>query len=111
MNLEKYKTYIKESIEIYIDKDYELLVPVFKKNQIEAIRKIITLLKEKDYDTIKFYGHRIKGTAQNYGFYDIGLIGEYIESENFIEYPEKLIEACNDIEKYLKIVKIKFIEM
>lgn len=100
---------MKESV--YIDEDFESLVPLFLKNQYVAIDELIVLIRNDDYEGIKFIVHKIKGSAENFGFLEIGKIGSKMEALDLENETDRLINLAESMMRYIKSVHIEYIEM
>jgi len=94
-----------------IDKDYEPLIPFFIENQKLVFEEMEVALTTSDIDHIKFLAHRLKGTAENYGFKQLG---EYAHDLERLVEGNKTIGVQNlivNMKTYLDHVKIIYIEI
>lgn len=80
------------------DKGVESLVPWYLQDLEEELEKLKHAAKIKDYFTIRYIGHGLKGTGGAYGFPEFSLIGAKIERaaiKKDYELSEKLVrEMC-----------------
>lgn len=68
-----------ERITIYIDPDLEDIVPTFLANRQKDLQTLRTAMTEKDFETIRILGHRMRGDGGGYGFNAISAIGGVME--------------------------------
>lgn len=68
-----------ERITVYIDPDLEDIIPTFLANRQKDLQTLRTALSEKDFETIRMLGHRMRGDGGGYGFNAISAIGEVME--------------------------------
>lgn len=68
-----------EPINVYIDTDLEDIVPTFLANRRKDLRTIRAALPDKDFETVRTIGHRMKGDGGSYGFQAISKIGGSME--------------------------------
>ena len=94
-----------------IDKDFESLVPFFKSNQAAIFEDMKEALSSEDVDQLKFLVHRLKGTADNYGFKGLNLMAIEME-EQLEELILTDIEMIIDkMEKYIYHVEVTYVEI
>ena len=93
------------------DKDYEPLIPIFKKNQKEVIDAMEEALSVCNYNEIKFLTHRLRGTANNYGFMQLGQLGSDLDDLTDLEEKEKMYQLLNEMKVYLEKVQIIYVEI
>lgn len=68
-----------ERITVYIDPDLEDITPTFLANRQKDLQTLHTAMIEKDFETIRILGHRMRGDGGGYGFTAISDIGGIIE--------------------------------
>lgn len=68
-----------ERITVYIDPDLEDIIPTFLANRQKDLRTLRTAITEKDFETIRILGHRMRGDGGGYGFNAISTIGGAME--------------------------------
>ena len=68
-----------ERITVYIDQDLEDIIPTFLANRQKDLKTLHTAIDEKDFETIRILGHRMRGDGGGYGFHAISAIGEVME--------------------------------
>lgn len=94
-----------------IDRDYESLVPFFKTNQSEVLENMMTALGQTDKDQLKFLAHRLKGTADNYGFKSLSQMAEEVEYLLNKDDLKPINELITAMQKYLLQVEIIYIKV
>ncbi|MFO0707937.1 MAG: Hpt domain-containing protein [Nitrospira sp.] len=68
-----------ERITVYIDPDLEDIIPIFLANRHKDVATLRTAISQKDFETIRILGHRMKGDGGGYGFTAISEIGGVME--------------------------------
>ncbi len=68
-----------ERITVYIDPDLEDIIPTFLANRQKDLQTLRTAMTEKDFETIRILGHRMRGDGGGYGFNAISDIGGVME--------------------------------
>ncbi len=64
---------------VKIDRELRELIPGFLENKKKEIDFLKDSLKQNDFESIRLIGHKIKGSAGGYGFFQIARIGERLE--------------------------------
>jgi HPt (histidine-containing phosphotransfer) domain-containing protein len=100
-----------KEIIVYIDADLEDLIPEYIENREKDIINIRELLKDEDIKTIERIGHSMKGSGGGYGFERISEIGKGIENACRDLNKNEIINFNNQLELYLKSIKIVFEEL
>ncbi len=94
-----------------IDKDYEPLIPFFIKNQKMVFEEMEVALIESDIDQLKFLAHRLKGTAENYGFKQLGQYAHDLEGLVESNTNVGMEDLIVNMKMYLDHVEIIYIEI
>lgn len=68
-----------ERITVHIDPDLEEIIPIFLANRQKDVATLRTAIADKDFETIRMLGHRMKGDGGGYGFAAISEIGGVME--------------------------------
>ncbi len=95
----------------YIDEEFESLIPIFMSNQKSLLEEILSCLDLEDFDKIMYYGHRIIGTGENYGFLEIGKFGRDLEEASKVKDKNMVKKICDMIFDYMESVEIIYIEV
>lgn len=69
-----------ERIVITVDIDLKELIPGFLQTRHDDVTSIATALATGDWKTVYVLGHSMKGSGGGYGFDEISVIGEVIET-------------------------------
>lgn len=96
-------------MKVYIDKEFEELIPIFLENQHKLMDSLDKAVIDEDFETLAFLGHRMAGTAENYGFSEIGKIARVIELIALKSTVEGVKEYCDEIKDYLEHMEIEYI--
>lgn len=95
----------------FIDMEYKRLIPMFLKRRGEEIQALTDACANQDVKTLKYLGHRMKGSGRNYGFLYLGDLGEEIENLADRKAFDAIEKAIDMLETYLKTVQIVFLEV
>lgn len=68
-----------DRVTVTIDAELEAIIPVFLANRRKDVQTLRNALAQKNFETIRVLGHRMKGDAGGYGFETIGAIGAKLE--------------------------------
>jgi len=98
-----------KSLKINIDRDIEHLIPEFMANRAADIKKMQSLLRLGDRDSISKIAHRMKGAAGSYGFSDLSEIAARIESEAQRAGSDTLNALISALTDHLESLEISFI--
>lgn len=93
---------------VKIDKDLEELIPNFLEGRRKELAVLKKALADKDFETLKSIGHKLKGNAPGYGFELLGVHGAALEIAG---RDHKLDDAKASIEKiidYVENVRVVF---
>lgn len=92
-----------------IDKSIEGLIPLFFNKRHEDIKLLNDYISTKEYEEIQKVGHRVSGTAGNYGFLDLADIARSLEVAARAHDDKKLNELLTNFKSYVENVKIEFV--
>lgn len=102
-----------ERIVAYVERDMEEIIPFFMEDSKEEIQGLTQALENGDYDTLKSYGHKIKGSSVtcSEGFRAMSNIGLAIETAAKARKPLEEIRALVDqYIHYVNTVEIVYVE-
>ena len=86
-----------ERITVYIDPDLEDIIPTFLANRQKDLQTLRTAMTEKDFETIRILGHRMRGDGGGYGFNAISDIGGVMEFWQQHDAWERRIELARAV--------------
>lgn len=92
-----------------IDKSIEGLIPLFFNKRQEDIKLLSDYISEHQYEEIQKVGHRVSGTAGNYGFLDLADIARSLETAARAHDDKKLDELLRNFKSYVENVEIEFV--
>lgn len=98
----------KGRIVIRVDSDLEDLVPVFLKNRRTDILALREAMGKGDYETVRIFGHNMKGTGGGYGFDAITDIGRTLEQAAKDRNNSEISRQIAALEEYLDRIDIVF---
>jgi HPt (histidine-containing phosphotransfer) domain-containing protein len=97
--------------QVDIDKEFEMLIPLFIKTKRDDINKLKEELSKGDYEKIRFIGHQIKGAGYGYGFTYIGDLGSQLEERSLSGDEKNILSLIRRLEDYLEGVEINYIDI
>ena len=68
-----------EKIIVRVEARLEKILPNFLAKRREDIKSMLEVLEQGDYETIRVFGHRMKGTGGGFGLDAITDLGESLE--------------------------------
>jgi HPt (histidine-containing phosphotransfer) domain-containing protein len=93
---------------VYVDRELEDIIPVFLSNRRKDLAALRTALADKDFETIRVLGHRMKGDGGGYGFDRITEIGGAMElAAARRDYPA-LDRHVEDLDTFLTRVEVVY---
>lgn len=92
-----------------IDKNIENLVPLFLRKRQEDIKLLSSFIRDHKYEDIKSIGHKVFGTAGNYGFLELADIARSMEIAAAEHDDNRLGELLKDFKGYVSNVEIEYI--
>src|SRR5512133_1588639 len=96
-------------IAVEIDGELISIVPEYLDNRRRDCAEIERLLESGGMETIRFIGHRMKGSGGSFGFDEISDIGEALESAAQAADADAIRSAVNRLEGYLIRVAVTYI--
>jgi HPt (histidine-containing phosphotransfer) domain-containing protein len=82
------------------------LIPQYLINRRLELEALEIALAEKDYDSIQSTGHKLKGNAGSYGFYDLTELGSTLEKAGKEKDLELASTSIHDYREYIENVYI-----
>ena len=94
----------KKKFVAYVERDMEEIIPFFLEESKEEIRQLVDALKKGDYETLREFGHKIKGSSVtcSEGFQQMSDIGLAIE--NAAKARKSLKELQSLVRAYVEYV-------
>jgi HPt (histidine-containing phosphotransfer) domain-containing protein len=97
-----------DRITVQIDRDLQDIVPIFLANRQKDVQTLRTALAQRDFETIRVLGHRMKGDGGGYGFGKITEIGGVMEPAA-ARQDHTVIERCTaELEDFLARVDVVY---
>ncbi len=97
-----------ERIIVKVDAEIEDIIPIFFETLHEEIETGLESLQEGDYETIRNWGHTLKGAGMGYGFETISEIGQSLEQATKARDAEEVRKLVDQLSAYLKRVEVVF---
>lgn len=95
---------------VYVDPDFEDLVPGFLENRRAEIAVIRSSVEKGNFYEIKRLGHGMKGAGAGYGFTIITDIGKNLEDAATNEDTRAIESELVRLDKYLSAVRVVYAE-
>jgi len=96
---------------VYVDRDFEDVLPQFMDIKRREIEKIKLMIKEDDYEGISAIAHKLKGACAVYGFKVISELSREMESYCMINDMNMIQETVVSIEKFLDEAEVVFVDL
>ncbi|WP_430886039.1 hypothetical protein [Fusibacter sp. JL216-2] len=96
---------------VYIDRDFQTIVPNYFENVRNQLYQIKVLLKRHQYKEIERLAMQLRDSGHNYGFIRVGDLGRDLIYFCGLESDYKIQEALEAIERYIASCEIKYIEI
>lgn len=92
---------------VYVDPDFEDLIPSFLENREADISSIRQSLVNSDMSEIRRLGHGMKGAGAGYGFPEVTRLGSVIEEAAKRGDARSIEEAVQMLAEYISAVEIR----
>lgn len=99
----------KDKIVVEIDPDLADLIPGFLENRGRDVLTLQKALMEKDWETIRVLGHRMKGAGGGYGFHGISDLGACLEQAAKLQDSAQIKELIGQLVDYLDRVVPRYV--
>jgi len=96
---------------VYVDRDFEDVLPQFMDIKRKDVEKIKAMMKESDYEGISSIAHKLKGACAVYGFKVISELSREMESYCMIKDMNRIKEIVVSIEKFLDEAEVIFVDL
>ncbi len=82
------------------------IVPDFLAKRRQDVKSMVEVLEQGDYEAIRIFGHRMKGTGGAFGLDEISHIGKSLEQAAKQEQGEEIKELLVRFSDYLERVEV-----
>ncbi len=93
---------------VYVDKDFEDLIPDFFEDVRRDIRSMAEASDKGDYETVRQLAHSIKGAGGSYGFDEVTKIAKSVEDACKDGNPDDIRKDISRLSDYLEQVQVKY---
>ncbi len=97
-----------EKIIALVEARLEKILPNFLAKRREDIKSMPAVLEQGDYETIRIFGHRMKGTGGSFGLDAITDIGKSLEQAAKNQDSEGIRKLLGRFSTYLERVEIVY---
>jgi hypothetical protein len=98
-----------EKVRVEVDEDIKSLIPDFLEGRRSDVETLPALIEKKDYKQIVKIGHGMRGSGGGYGFEEITIIGEGIESGGHAQDDDKILLMVSKLSDYLERVEVVYV--
>jgi HPt (histidine-containing phosphotransfer) domain-containing protein len=99
---------VEEKIVVQIDPDLREIVPAFLENRKKDLQTLERCLQERELETVRLLGHRMKGDGGGYGFNRISEIGGHLEHAALARDFAALRECWAQLQDFLTRVEVLY---
>lgn len=96
---------------VYIDRDFQTIVPNYFENVRNQMNQIKSFLKRHQYKEIERLAMQLRDSGHNYGFIRVGDLGRDLMYFCGLESSYKILDTLDQIERYIDSCEIKYIEL
>jgi CheY-like chemotaxis protein len=96
-------------IKVPVEAGMEDLVPGYLDKRRAEIAKYRQALSERDFETIRMLGHKMKGTGAGYGFAELTSLGGQIEKAAMSQDAGRVRTGVEALASYVENVELEFI--
>ncbi len=100
-----------DRIVIQVDEDLEAIMPRYLEIRHKELTELEAAVNQKDFETIRLLGHRLKGTGASYGLEELTKLGTMIEDTAMEKEMGEIPEHTSRIRYFLDHLDIKYVEM
>lgn len=101
---------MEKKYKVEISMELKDLIPTFLEETKKNINNLDKSIQKNDLEQIRFYSHRIKGSAGTYGFSRVSLIAKNIEDIVKTNYNQELVQKLfNDLENVFNHLEIEYV--
>jgi response regulator RpfG family c-di-GMP phosphodiesterase len=99
-----------ERIVLQVSRELEELIPTFIESREREIMDMQIALQRGDFDTIRRHGHTMRGTGGGFGFDEISVIGEALETAATVSDASIIQKRLEELTVYLQRVDVEFVD-
>jgi CheY-like chemotaxis protein/HPt (histidine-containing phosphotransfer) domain-containing protein len=99
-----------DRIVLQVSRDLEDLVPSFLESRGREISDMRNALLRGDFDTIRRHGHTMRGSGGGFGFDEISVIGEALETAAAASNVPVIQKRLEELSTYLQRVEVEFVD-
>lgn len=95
---------------VYVDEMLKDLIPGFLENRRKELLELEGLVAQSNFDELSRFGHKLKGTALNYGFQRLGEIAASLEQAAISKNIDVIQRLSQDIKMHLANMQINYVD-
>jgi CheY-like chemotaxis protein len=99
-----------DRIVLQVSRELEELIPTFIESREREIMDMQIALQRGDFDTIRRHGHTMRGTGGGFGFDEISVIGEALETAASASDTSIIQKRLDELTVYLQRVDVVFVD-
>lgn len=93
-------------LEVRIDKDLQDIIPGYLQHRRADVKTMLQALEDRRFEAVRILGHSMRGSGGGYGFSEISLVGEELETAALHKDLEKLTVKIGELLKYLEHIEV-----
>ncbi|WP_319777967.1 Hpt domain-containing protein [Maridesulfovibrio sp.] len=102
---------MKDRIVIQVDEDLEAIMPRYLEIRQKELAELEEAVDQKNFETIRLLGHRLKGTGSSYGLDELTRLGTLIEDKAMDEDMSEVPEHTAGLRYFLEHLDIEYVEI
>ena len=95
---------------IQVSRELEDIVPRFLANRYREVPLLHSAVESADFAMLEILGHKLKGTAGGYGFFELGEIASRLEKAAEQRSLPLVKESVTEFENHLGEVQIQYVD-
>ncbi|WP_320006463.1 Hpt domain-containing protein [Maridesulfovibrio sp.] len=99
-----------DRIVIQVDEDLEAIMPRYLEIRQKELIELEEAVEQKDFETIRLLGHRLKGTGASYGLDELTELGTLIEDTAIEKEMGDIPKHTSRIRYFLDHLDIEYVE-
>ncbi len=99
----------KNQLVVKVDRDLEDITPGYLENRKKDLLLLPRAVAEKEFETLKMIGHRMKGSGAGYGFQFISDIGTRLEQAAKRQDLKEVQVCIEQLADYLNRVEVVYL--
>lgn len=100
---------VREGLVVQVDEALGYLIPMYLRSRREDLVRLETALLMKDYQSILYMAHVLKGNGLAFGFERLSLLGRELEKAALKQSAQLIRHLLAEIQSYLDDVRVEVV--